>query len=191
MGEVATIAIAVSGGTVSYGDNRKSGLNVEAWTDNLEHVYVSSKGVRRKSDVILGINDDDLSNYTISGSTYTTSATWVAAFNNMIEGAGATGDTSTIVVNTNYPDTVIGDKLTISTTKAKVLNVAKSGNITVKADSDNTDSIWLGGSAVADEDGYLLAGGDEITYELSDISTLYIIGGAASQTFYISGSYKA
>ena len=197
-----TQAITIAGNTISFGTYKRTGLNLFAWTSNGANANVSINGVSGKQGIIYSVNADDITNHTITGASYATVALWIAAFNAAIAAADPSGvgadiagietDVETITTNTNYPDTPFGDKLTVGTTRAQIMGaLAKGGWLTIKADAANTDSLWVGTVTVADEDGYLLAAGDEITVESDNLGEWYIIGGAAGQVYYIIGAYKA
>jgi len=185
----STIAITITGDTISFGTYKRTGLNLFAWTSNGDNANISINGVSGKQGIIYSINATDIANHTIAGASYATVALWIAAFNAAI---GAASPLGTITTNTNYPDTPFGDKLTVGTTRVQIMGaLAKGGWLTIKADAANTDSVWVGTVTVADEDGYLLAAGDEITVESDNLGEWYIIGGAAGQVYYIIGAYKA
>jgi hypothetical protein len=79
--------------------------------------------------------------------------------------------------------TVVGDTLTVGTSAIQLnSDQAVVGCVIVKADNDNTDDVWVGGSAVADDDGYRLDAGESTPYiPAENLNEVYVIGGAASQ----------
>ena len=81
-------------------------------------------------------------------------------------------------------------KVTIGTSAESVNDnapVAGVDSIIIKADDDNTNSIYLGGTQVTvAQNGFRLKAGQMIPIiDIRDLSELYAIGGAASQVLWI------
>ncbi len=134
--------------------------------------------------ILQTIDINKLADYTVDGATLATATEFVVAFNNLTS-SGST------VVNTSYPDTFYADSITIGATEVQLTTAAKSGWMTVKSATTNTDEITVGATGLSDGDGFVLQTDDEILIETADLSKIYAISGTASQEVHIIGSYKA
>jgi hypothetical protein len=56
-------------------------------------------------------------------------------------------------------------------------------SVTIQADSDNTDSIWVGDSSVTVTKGIRLTKGNSVNLPVADASRVYVVGAAAGQKF--------
>lgn len=59
--------------------------------------------------------------------------------------------------------------------------------VAIKADNDNTGSIYVGREDVTSSDGFRLEAGEAIMIEIDDLSKVYVVGSASGQNFYWMG----
>jgi hypothetical protein len=119
---------------------------------------------------------------TIEGTSYGSIALLVAAFNMK---AGAK-----YAYNTKYPETLISYTLDPDTSvEAQLFNLQKGGWLTVKAPSTNTGSVFIGGDDVNNTDGYLEASGEQ-TFEIDDLSKLWVLATTPGDKIIVFGAYK-
>lgn len=120
----------------------------------------------------------------IDGIGYSAASTsdWVEAFN------AACG--SNLGFNTQYPQHIISDNITLDTSVATQLTIVeKAGYLTITAKSTNSGVVYIGDADV-DNDSYNLAAGASISLELDDLSKIYAYGAVASLVVDIIGAYK-
>lgn len=74
---------------------------------------------------------------------------------------------------------VYGQTTVVGAGTAVVLGsaTALTSGVTVKANSDNTGVIYLGGSAVSSSTGFILAAGEERFVEIDDVAKVFIDAG--------------
>jgi len=59
--------------------------------------------------------------------------------------------------------------------------------VTVKADSDNTDDVWVGDSTVAIDDGMRLEPGESLFIPIDALGKVHAIGSSGDTVHYIGG----
>lgn len=79
-------------------------------------------------------------------------------------------------VDLNAPTTPYQGNVTVTTAGTRVVLGSSQAilGVTVKANDDNTGSIWIGDSSVASGDGLELSPGDGVPIDMSNINVLYI-----------------
>jgi len=75
----------------------------------------------------------------------------------------------------------------VGTTEVQLTTETDCLSITIKADDDNTDDVYIGKSGVTTSNGLRLRPGQAITIYISNPSVLYAISGTAGQKVYILG----
>ena len=92
--------------------------------------------------------------------------------------------------NTQYTQHIVSDHMLLDTSVATQLTpYGKAGYLTITADEDNTDVVYVGDINV-DNDSYRLAAEKSVYMEIDDISKIYAYGAAADLGVSILGSYK-
>ncbi len=92
--------------------------------------------------------------------------------------------------NTQYPQTIISDTIDLDTSVATQLVTAlKAGYMTISADEDNSDVVYIGDENV-DNDSYQLEPGKSVFVELDDLSKYYAYGAVDNTRISILGAYK-
>lgn len=86
---------------------------------------------------------------------------------------GTSGTTPTSVLNGSVTVTTAGTRVQFPTNTLKA--------ITVKADVANTGIIYLGNSTVTSANGFELAAGDTISFDIANSNVLYIDASANNQ----------
>lgn len=183
-------AIVIGNGQITVGVAEYYSLKYKAKNSGDEVIICH---VANDRDIICQGQYDDLSLNTV---TYGSVTEFVAAFNDIINTAALVdvgsiaSDTSSIKEDISYPDTPFGAKVAVGVAAVKVKDVVKPGYIYIRADTQNSENVFVGDSGVTDDDGELLEPGDRTFYEIDDLSKIYIIAGGANQNVYIGGVYK-
>lgn len=92
--------------------------------------------------------------------------------------------------NTQYPQHILSDHLPLDpSVPTQITTIAKAGYVTITANADNTDVVYVGDADV-DNDSYNLAAESSIFMEIDDLSKIYCFGAVADQSVDILGAYK-
>ena len=123
-----------------------------------------------------------------TGAAYASLAACIAS----IEAMAAANTMSSINTAVAYPGTLYSKKVTIAAANVaeKVLNVAKAGYVTIKADSANTVVICIGISTSTVGTTFELAAGEALSLEHDNLSEIYVVTSALAQIYHAIGSYK-
>ena len=65
--------------------------------------------------------------------------------------------------------------------------LATKAGLTIEADEDNVDDVWVGGSDVAVNNGFRLSPGESVPVVSDNQDTVYVIGTATEKVHYLSG----
>lgn len=86
--------------------------------------------------------------------------------------------------------TVLGAfQLAVGTSSVQLTSLAVTQGVTIKADDDNTDSIYVGvATGVTTSTGYRLKAGQSVFVGCSNANLQWVISGAASQKIHVIGS---
>ena len=90
-----------------------------------------------------------------------------------------------IIENQTHPEFMAGHG-TIGTTatKASALQIKAYHSVKIKADSANTDNVYVGQSdQVTSTNGYQLDAGEEVEIPVDRLDKVWVIGGAAAQGY--------
>lgn len=83
---------------------------------------------------------------------------------------------------------IVSGVKTVSTSAAALsANTLKNG-IVLTADSSNTGVIYVGGSGVTTATGYPLAAGASISYSVTNLNMIYIIGTNTTDVLHFTGN---
>ena len=83
----------------------------------------------------------------------------------------------------NYGQVTVGTTAVQLTSTSTPLNFG----IVVKADSANTGKIYVGDSSVTTTNGYVLEAGEGISFEIDDVSKVYVVADTDNQKVYWIG----
>ena len=142
-----------------------------------------------------GLFEGIVSALKINNTGYATAALFCKAFNELAGGKTADDilhtreEATDIRANTDYPDTIISSKLTIGAVKAQAANLQKPGYIEIETDDDNSGVIYVGGAAV-DANSCNMKAGKRRSFEVDDLSKIWLLGSDAGQVVNVSGAYK-
>lgn len=95
-------------------------------------------------------------------------------------GSGTTGDPyvpSMGITTIALPAAIYSGQKNVTTAGARVALATTQtlvSGVTIKAKIGNTGSIYVGGSGVTSSNGYILAAGDTVFVEVSDLVTVYL-----------------
>lgn len=64
-----------------------------------------------------------------------------------------------------------------------VIDAPLSHGVYIKASSDNTDVIYVGGPSVTSSNGYILDKGEEVFLPVEKASQVYVVGGDSGQKY--------
>ena len=78
-------------------------------------------------------------------------------------------------------------QVSVGTSAVQITTVTEARSITIKADNDNTDAVYIGDSSVTTTTGFRLNAGEAITLYLKDPSILYAISSSADQKIHYIG----
>lgn len=149
-------------------------ITLQAMTDETGRVWIFETNNEQTV-----LNNYDVDNINLEGSTYATGALFAAAFNNLvgatISGGGGSGSSTSTAYNTPDAGTVTNDTLTIS---ANTIHA-----ITITCISDSAD-ITVGGSSFTIDEGQSVSW--EATGLLDADITIDTTGGATYSVDYIT-----
>ena len=97
-----------------------------------------------------------------------------------------TGD---VQVDIDLPDVLTGKLVTVTgtPTKDQLPNFPLKSGASLVADDKNVGTVWIGGSDVADGNGYPLLAGESVPVSMQNLNLLYTIGTAGDKLYYIAG----
>jgi len=83
----------------------------------------------------------------------------------------------------NYGQVTVGTTAVQLTSTSTPLNFG----IVVKADPNNSGNVYVGDSSVSTSNGYLLTPGESISFEIDDVSKVYVVADTDNQKIYWIG----
>ena len=173
------IAIVVSNGQITVGSTTFNSLKYEARVVN-GVIFVRSTTLDQ--DILYQGAAADV---TLNGTSYGTENEFAIAFNAAIISANLGVNVGR---NTSYPDTPFSATITANIA-SRVANYAKPGWVTIKALSTNGGSVYVGPTGLSASSG-TLESGESVTYEVSDLSTIWALNVAAGYVINVFGAYK-
>ena len=97
------------------------------------------------------------------------------------------GAVETVKISRYTTTDIFHAQVDVGTTEVQLTTETDCLSITIKADDDNTDDIYIGKSGVTTSNGFRLRPGQAITIFISNPSVLYAISGTAGQKVHILG----
>jgi hypothetical protein len=125
--------------------------------------------------------EETFSKLKLNGAAYGSAVLYAAAFNKLASGS--------LTQHTSYPDTLISSKKTVGASKVQAANIAKPGYIEIETADDNSGIVYVGGAGV-DANSCNMAAGKRRSFEVDDLSKIWLLGSGAGQVVNISGAYK-
>ena len=175
--------IMIPNALLSIGDVRLNASNHIAEAKGTDIIIVNIAATSRK------VFMSALSQVTLNGASYATTAAFVTAFNALSLSSPERRSLDNMKINTDYPDTLISNKITVGEAKAQVAPFVKAGYVEIETDDDNSGTVYIGGTDVSAADANM-APGKKRYFELSDLSKIYVLGSAAGQIVNVTGAYK-
>jgi hypothetical protein len=104
-------------------------------------------------------------------------------------GTGGLG-TSGAPLNTQpaNPSTIYSNQQTATTTAAALPSQALTNGVVLTAGSSNTGTIYIGPSGVTTSTGYPLAAGQSVSYAVSNLNAIYMIGANTTDVLAFTGN---
>lgn len=97
-------------------------------------------------------------------------------------------DSGDVSVDIDLPDAVDpSTSLTLSGSRQQLATKVLKAGLILKADKDNTDDVWIGGPAVAVDDGLPLEPGESFPFSIENANLMYYIGTASDILHVIGG----
>jgi hypothetical protein len=93
-----------------------------------------------------------------------------------------------ILENSNYP-TVPFSATLVANAEVRIANYAYPGYVTIKADGDNVESVYIGTLGLGAGSGELMPG-ESVAYEVADLSLLYALNINAGDHIYVFGAFR-
>jgi hypothetical protein len=174
--------IVISNGLLTIGNKSYNASEYSANAEGTKIVIVHKSNDKNRLEEYL------LSELKLNNAAYVTTATFCAAFNALASSKEAL-DLLGVKANTNYPDTLISEKKTVNAVKVQAANHAKPGYIEIETADDNSGTIYVGGAGV-DANSCNMAAGKRRSFEVDDLSKIWLLGSGAGQVVNISGAYK-
>ena len=86
-------------------------------------------------------------------------------------------------------DTLYYNQVTVGTTAVQLTSTSTPLNagIVVKADSNNSGNVYVGDSSVSTSNGFALAAGEGIAFEIDDASKVWVVADSSGQKIYWLG----
>jgi len=98
-----------------------------------------------------------------------------------------TGAVETVKISRYTTTDIFHGQVDVGTSEVQLTTETDCLSITIKADDDNTDDVYIGKTGVTTSNGFRLRPGQAITIYISDPSILYAISGTAGQKVHILG----
>jgi|GEM_PF-3270298 len=99
------------------------------------------------------------------------------------------GYLKTTVQSISAPSSMGAYQETVGTSAVQLTGLTTQTGVTIKADDDNTDSIYLGNSSsVTTSTGYRLKPGQQVFLSANNANIAWVISGSASQKIHVIGS---
>jgi len=98
-----------------------------------------------------------------------------------------TGAVETVKISRYTTTDIFHGQVDVGTSEVQLTTETDCLSITIKADDDNTDDVYIGKSGVTTSNGFRLRPGQAITIYISNPSILYAISGTAGQKVHILG----
>jgi len=98
-----------------------------------------------------------------------------------------TGAVETVKISRYTTTDIFHGQVDVGTSEVQLTTETDCLSITIKADDDNTDDIYIGKTGVTTTNGFRLRPGQAITIYISNPSILYAISGTAGQKVHILG----
>ena len=90
-------------------------------------------------------------------------------------------------VGVGLPISTNGKSLTLTGGIDQLPALALKSGLVIEADEDNANDVWVGGSAVAVNDGFRLSPGESVPVATENQNTVYVIGTVTQKVHYLSG----
>jgi len=97
------------------------------------------------------------------------------------------GAVETVKISRYTTTDIFHGQVDVGTSEVQLTTETDCLSITIKADDDNTDDVYIGKTGVTTSNGFRLRPGQAITIYISDPSILYAISGTAGQKVHILG----
>lgn len=97
------------------------------------------------------------------------------------------GAVKTVKISRYTTTDIFHGQVDVGTTEVQLTTETDCLSITIKADDDNTDDVYIGKSGVTTSNGFRLRPGQAITIYISNPSILYAISGSTGQKVHILG----
>ena len=98
-----------------------------------------------------------------------------------------TGAVETVKISRYTTTDIFHGQVDVGTSEVQLTTETDCLSITIKADDDNTDDVYIGKTGVTTTNGFRLRPGQAITLYISDPSILYAISGSTGQKVHILG----
>jgi len=98
-----------------------------------------------------------------------------------------TGAVETVKISRYTTTDIFHGQVDVGTSEVQLTTETDCLSITIKADDDNTDDVYIGKSGVTTSNGFRLRPGQAITIYISNPSILYAISGSTGQKVHILG----
>jgi len=98
-----------------------------------------------------------------------------------------TGAVETVKISRYTTTDIFHAQVDVGTSEVQLTTETDCLSITIKADDDNTDDVYIGKSGVTTSNGFRLRPGQAITIFISNPSVLYAISGSTGQKVHIIG----
>jgi len=97
------------------------------------------------------------------------------------------GAVETVKISRYTTTDIFHGQVDVGTSEVQLTTETDCLSITIKADDDNTDDIYIGKTGVTTTNGFRLRPGQAITIFISNPSVLYAISGSTGQKVHILG----
>jgi hypothetical protein len=145
-------------------------MNTSATRENMKYVFIG-----------------DYTNVSFGGANPASAMAFCESINAISTGSLGGGVVSSLA-NLNYPDSPFSSKITANTATQVANYSGFAGWVTIKALSTNGGNVYVGSAAVAAGSGELEPG-QSVTYEVADLSTVWVKNIAAGYIVNVFGAY--
>ena len=97
------------------------------------------------------------------------------------------GAVETVKISRYTTTDIFHGQVDVGTSEVQLTTETDCLSITIKADDDNTDDVYIGKTGVTTTNGFRLRPGQAITLYISNPSILYAISGSTGQKVHILG----
>ena len=97
------------------------------------------------------------------------------------------GAVETVKISRYTTTDIFHGQVDVGTSEVQLTTETDCLSITIKADDDNTDDVYIGKTGVTTSNGFRLRPGQAITIYISNPSILYAISGSTGQKVHILG----